>query len=226
VLRDLVRKDIILGGRVLALNAGLFSAWFCFMLLQSDMSARAYVCLSAIMCAFLPITLIGREDKFKAQRLICSLPVTRSQVVLARYVEALLLGLVGMTVAIVMALALPWSHLQAADLLSGRTLLLAVTVVAVLVSLVLPMLQRFGLWGLIGLLVGLQVLGVVLTLLATLTKGPNPLHSAIRGLESSIVAYHVGLGAPAYAAVGMVSLFVLLTLSYAVALVAFEHRDL
>jgi ABC-type transport system involved in multi-copper enzyme maturation permease subunit len=226
VLRDLVCKDVILGGRVLALNAGLFSAWFCFMLFQSDVTARAYVCLSGIMCAFLPITLIGREDKFKAQRLICSLPVTRSQVVLARYVEALLLGLAGIAVAIVMGLALPWSRLGAFELLSGRTLLLGVTVVVILVSLVLPVLQRLGIWGLLGLLVGLQVLGVVATLFATLMKGPNPLGSAIRGVESSIVAYHVGLGAPVYAAVGMVSLVALLTLSYAVALVAFEHRDL
>ncbi len=226
MLRDLVLKDVMLGGRVFAMNAGMFAAWFGFMLLQGDMSARAYVCLSGIMCAFLPVTLMGREDKFKARRLICSLPVTRSQVVLASYLEALLLGLAGMAGAIAMGLVLPWSHLGAAELVSARTLLLAVSVVVVLVSLVLPFLQRFGIWGLLGLLIGLQLLGVVMMLVATLTRGSNPLHWAIRGLETGIVAYHVNLGGPLYAAAGMVSLFVLLTLSYAAALVAFEHRDL
>jgi len=226
VLGSLIRKDVILGGRILALNAGIFTVYFCAALFLPDLGTRAYVFLSAIICAALPLTIIGREDKLRAQALICSLPVTRRSVVLARYLEALGLGFIDVLVAILVGLVVPWSRLPAEQLLAGRTMLFAATVTAVATAFVLPFLQRFGIWGLLGLLVAGQVLGVVFMLLSSLMGRANPVRLVIRSFLAAIVTYHGHLSNAGYAAAGVAAMFGLLALSYAVACLAFEGREL
>jgi hypothetical protein len=120
----------------------------------------------------------------------------------------------------------PWSHLPADELLNGQAVLFGVTVAAVVTALLLPFLQRFGIWGLMGLLVAGQLLGVVFMLIFSIAGRTGPVQVAMRSFLRAVVAYHSNLGRAAYAAAGIAAVCALLALSYAVACVAFERRDL
>jgi ABC-type transport system involved in multi-copper enzyme maturation permease subunit len=230
VLRRLVEKDLILGQRVLALNGGIFALYFAVALTMRHITAGGYVALTAVMCAFLPVTLVAHDDKFKANALTCSLPVTRRSVVLVRYVEGIGLGLLGIVVAMVVGLVTPWSILDPRELLSGRTVMVAVTVVTVAIALVLPFLLRFGIWGLFGLLIGAQLLGAAVMLLGTALERTNPLrhgiYAVVGKVETSVASFYAGLSTLGFAAMSIGLLVALLALSYGVALAAFARRDL
>jgi ABC-type transport system involved in multi-copper enzyme maturation permease subunit len=230
VLRKLIEKDLILGQRILALTGGIFTLYFAAALTLRSITAGGYAALTGIMCAFLAVTLIARDDKLKANSLTCSLPVTRRSVVLARYVEGITLGLLGIVVAVVVGLITPWSVLDPRELLTGRTVMVGVTVVTITIALVLPFLLRFGIWGLFGLLIGAQLLGVFVTLLGMALERTNPLrhgiYAVVQTVETSVASFYASLSTLGFAAMSMGLLVALLALSYGVALVAFAHRDL
>src|SRR5512136_771667 len=122
-----------------------------------DLSVGAYIVLTSVMSVFLPVTVIVREGKFHAAALTCSLPVTREEIVRARYGLSIGLGLCLMAVAIAVGLLCPWSRLAAAKLVAPQALLLALTMIVLEVALLLPLLLRFGWIGIIVLLIALQV---------------------------------------------------------------------
>jgi len=230
VLRNLIAKDLILGQRMLALNGGIFTLYFAALLMLEHVAAGGYAAIAGLMCAFLPVTVIARDDKFKANALICSLPVTRSAVVLARYIQGLALGLLGLVVAFIVGVIAPWSALDTAELLTGCTVMAAVTVVAITLALVLPLLQRFGFIGLLGFLLAAQFLGVVL-MLATMALEPanffrHGTSAAILSVRRLAVWVYAGLNTPGFAVVWTILLGALLTLSFWVARMAFARRDL
>jgi hypothetical protein len=230
VLRSLIHKDLILGQRMLALNSAIFTMYFGALLMLEHFRASGYAAIVGIMCGFLPVTVIARDDKFKANALTCSLPVTRSAVVLARYVQGIGLGFLGVVVAITVGVIAPWSLLDTAELLTGRTVMVAVTVVAITLALVLPLLQGFGFMGLVGLLIATNLFGVVV-ILATMVLGPaNPLRqgttAVIQAIETLAAWVHAGLNAPGFAVMWIILLGAMLTLSFGVARVLFARRDL
>jgi hypothetical protein len=186
VLGNLIQLDLWLGRKVLALNGLLFTFWFAFFLWMggADTSVGEYIVLTSLMCVFLPVSLITRESKFNAAALTCSLPVTRREIVRARYVLAIGLGLFLVAVGITVGLICPWSHLAVAKLLAARTLLLALTMIVIEVALLLPLLLRFGWIGIIALLIAMQVVGVVALVLSRLLGRSTPFGLGIKALAN------------------------------------------
>jgi len=228
VLRNLIHLDLFLGRTVLALNGLLFTFWFAFFLWMSgkDVSAGAYIVLTSVMSVFLPVTVIVREGKFNAAALTCSLPVTRREIVRARYGLAIGLGSCLIVVAIAVGLLCPWSHLAAPKLVAPRALLLALTMIVLEVALLLPFLLRFGWIGIIALLIALQVLGIVALTLSRLLGHSTPFGLGIKALANTLRWLYAKLGDPIFVAVWAAVLLLVTVASCALSTWLYERRNM
>jgi ABC-2 family transporter protein len=227
VLSNLIGLDLWLGRKVLALNGLLFTSWFAFFLWMGGpgVSVGDYIVLTSVMSVFLPITVIVRESKFSAAALTCSLPVTRRQIVRARYGLSIGLGSCLMVVAIAVGLVCPWSHLAVAKLVAPRALLLALSMIVLEVALLLPFLLRFGWIGIIALLIALQVLGVVALTLTRLLGLGTAFGLGIKALSNALRSLYANLGDPIFVAVWAAVLILVAVASCALSTWLYERRN-
>jgi hypothetical protein len=225
VLRNLIRKDLILSRNAFLWTGLPFLVYFAVMASEPRVPIREYLVLSALLCALMPVSVFGREDKFKAAPLTCSLPVTRRAMVQARYALAGGCGVIGTAGALALAVLWPWGHFAPSDVLNLGTILFAVTAVVVIASLLMPWVFRFGLFGMIWFLVGLQVLGAV-ALVASTVMGLGALRPVFRSLGQLVADLHTRLGDPAIAVVVLLGLGALAAVSMRVSVFLSERRDL
>ena len=69
-LLNLIRKDVVLGWRVLAVNGAVaLVAPSILLILDEPPPLGFYIFYVGLMCAMLPISLIAKEDKFAATAL-------------------------------------------------------------------------------------------------------------------------------------------------------------
>jgi hypothetical protein len=155
---NLIRKDLLMHktgfpvyvpfvGGVMALQA-----WRGF-------SPSVYITLVCIYAIIVPTALMAIEDRVRAGVFNCSLPVTRRQIVLAKYVIAWVLAVV----AVLTGLAI-YSVIAAQNLWAIWTLAAAIQILAILslgLGLTLPVLLRFGWMGMMIAYFGMLTLGAV-----------------------------------------------------------------
>ncbi len=225
MLRNLLRKDLLLNARIFWGLVPLM-LWLGFALREPDLS---FVTMAVIMAfaGTLSACLVGaREDKFKAQALLHSLPVTRTTVVQARYIVALGVGLVCFAVVTLMAITLPWSARSIADVLSLKLILFSLSAIVVTAAVMLPFAIRFGMVGVIVLMGVLQVGGIV-TLLWAEYSGRRGVARAVFGtVERGLKAVYMGLDQPAFILGTAVVLGLWLWGSMRVSGFLSEHREL
>ena len=122
-------------------------------------SPSVYITLVCIYAIIVPTALMAIEDRVRAGVFNCSLPVTRRQIVLAKYVIAWVLAVV----AVLTGLAV-YSVIAAQNLWAIWTLAAAIQVLAILslgLGLTLPVLLRFGWMGMMIAYFGMLTLGAV-----------------------------------------------------------------
>lgn len=224
-MREVIVKDLLLNRTTLMVNLAVFIATFGLLTSMGVDSPRVVAVFAGLMVAFIPVTLVTREDKARTMALSCSLPVSRRTIVRARYV-------LGLAMATTMALALltaaglvPTSGLVLLEVLRPSTLLLCLSIVVILVSLLLPLTFRFGAMGVFALLAAFQVLGVVLLTIAQVTHSNADLRIAstlVQGVRSVAAA----LGMPLFYLVLGVTLAALVAASYRASVFVFERKDI
>lgn len=158
----LVRKDLILDRRQVGLNFAMYLIMApVFLSLLSEIEVKMIAGWAGIVGAMIPLSLLGREDKFRTATLTCSLPVTRHTVVASRFAGGWLLSMSGSLAILAVCYAAAHAGLghPVGDWLGALPVVL-VTVGLILAGL-LPFTMRFGLAGLMGFLVATQVLGIV-----------------------------------------------------------------
>lgn len=183
----LVRKDLILHGRVMTLNYFMYLAMcLLFMTMASDVPPRLVALWAGIVGGLFPVSLVSRDDKFRLPALTCSLPTTRDAVVSARFAAAwglaglATLGLLGSCwLAVRTGLVAQTSGWQSAPLVAFVT-------VGVVLAALLPFTTRFGFAGLVGFLVFTQVLGVVAFLVAVFLGGHGTFRVWIGGTVEAL----------------------------------------
>ncbi len=223
-MRELIWRDFVLNRNAILANLLVFTAFLGYAA-WDEASPGAYIFFAAIMFSVVPIMIVTREEKFKAMRLGCSLPVTRRGVVRARYVLSLGFGVAGILLALSLGAAISSSSLDVSTLLGPRELLIALTLVTLIVSLLLPFTLRFGAMGLIIMMVALQVLGSVLLIVAQITRSSadKRVAAAVAGAVRSVA---VALGEPAFSLLVLGGLALVVAVSYVVAVHVFERREL
>jgi ABC-type transport system involved in multi-copper enzyme maturation permease subunit len=188
-----LRLEYLFSRRQVLIVLAVFSAYFAYMAGRID-SPRLFIVMTSVMVGLsMPFTILGREDKFKTAALVCSLPVRRSTVVLGKYAASWIAIGLGLGYALLLTAVLPFSKIAAAEVLSPKTLLVSLFLISLIFAVILPFTLRFGLVGVIALLVGTQLLGVVALFVAQLVRVPNnPLRIAFRAVERGLksLLYH------------------------------------
>jgi ABC-type transport system involved in multi-copper enzyme maturation permease subunit len=192
-MTKLLRLEYILNRRQVLITVAIFSLFFLYMASRID-SSRVYLVMVCLMLGLaLPFGILGREDKFKTASLVCSLPVRRSTVVLAKYAATWIVIGAGIAYSVVLTAVLPFAKVPVGELLTLKSLLVSLFLISLLFGFILPFTIRFGLTGIIVFLVSTQVLGIVALLSVQLlgSRG-NPIRTAIRAVEGGLrdILYH------------------------------------
>ena len=144
--------------------------------------------------------MLGREDKFKAGALVCSLPVTRDAIVASRYVGGWLVALTGVAVAVAAMWRLSLCGVRPLRPPTPMLPVAVVTVVGLTIALMLPLPLRFGIVGVFALLIGTQLLGVVVLLASALfdARVVQVIESAVKATVEPSARLHRTLGPAAF----------------------------
>lgn len=198
-MRKLLRLEFLFGRRPILVSLAVFSAYFAYMAFRID-SPRVYVVLTSLMLGLaMPFTILGREDKHKTASFVCSLPVRRAMVVLARYATTWLAIGLGMGLALLFTAVLPFARVSLAEVLTVKILVVSLFLISLLFAVILPFTVRFGLTGILILLVGSQLLGILAFILAQLLGGArNPVRIVIGTVERGLRALLGHDGTPGF----------------------------
>jgi hypothetical protein len=175
--------------------------------------------------SLLPILAAARTDRYRTGGFEGSLPVTRRQFVAARYLLPVLLlpGWVALTYGALWAFSGGWLPPGA---LHAETLLLAPAALVVMMGLFYPLVMRVGFMGMLFGGVGLQVVGLVLTVAVRRVRGVLGLFDAIGRIGPALRGLHADLGDPGYALAVVGALAAVYLLSFLVTDTLQRGRDL
>jgi hypothetical protein len=224
----LLRKDFILSWKILAFSYGAWGVlwlgepWFHR---EMDMNAGLWSGMVAGMCGFLPIIIVTREDKFKAAALTCSLPVRRATIVASRYVGGWLVALTCALLAVVSMYLLSW-WVGAPAAPESATLVTMVAIMGLSIALMMPFTLRFGVAGVIILLVALQLTGILVLVGAALLGLPAGFIG--RGADAALRAgqrVHETLGTTGFSAMVVFMVLVLNVASCRLSAWVYERRE-
>ncbi|HEX7064395.1 MAG TPA: ABC-2 transporter permease [Bacillales bacterium] len=143
-MAKLIRKDWHLLARPVTLYIFLMD---CFLFELAFWEEAAYISIITLVFVIQFVMLIASyEEKYNSHKLVGSLPATRRQVVLAKYVDGLVFALIGYLLAL--ALALPTSLIRTGDLLQVSNFDLIGTMGAALLMLGVfyPIFYKFNKW--------------------------------------------------------------------------------
>lgn len=230
----LMRKDLLLNGSMLAVLVGGLVVMvvifrFAGQLRGDEMPLAVILVFGSFYGSLLPLMIAARADRFRTRGFDASLPVTRRQILAARYLLPLLLlpAWVGLTYGTCCALS---GGLLAPEALRAGTLLLAPTALVVTVGAFFPLVSRVGFMGMLYGLVGLQVVGIALFTVVRsvpwLRSGVTDLFNAIGKIGPSLRGLHVEIGDPWYALLVIATLAGLYGLSFLAGAALERNRDL
>lgn len=166
MLGRLIRKDLILHRWMVALVAVGIVTFVAILYLGAGTSrdggppATVVIFFASWAGSLLPALFAGRDDRFRTFVFDLGLPVRRGQVVLARYLLALLFVPIWTSLVAAARWACNWPWFPT-ELASADSLVLALAASLTGMGLVYPLVVRVGFPGLLYGLAGLQVLGLV-----------------------------------------------------------------
>ncbi len=195
----LLRLEYLFNLRQLLIVLAIFSVYFAWAVNRIDSPGVFTITTSIMVGLGIPFAIVGREDKFKTAALVCSLPVRRSTVVLSKFAATWAAILLGLGYNVFLTAVLPFSKVPLGGVLSLKNLLISLFLMSLLFAVILPFTIRFGLTGIIILLVGCQLLGIVTLILTQMLGGAgNPLRLFFRGAERGLKLLLHHQATPAY----------------------------
>jgi ABC-type transport system involved in multi-copper enzyme maturation permease subunit len=216
----ILRLEYLYTRRQILIVLAIFSAYFAYMAGRIE-SPRVFIVMLSLMIGLsMPFAILAREDKFKTAAFVCSLPVRRSTVVLGKYVSAWAAIAVGFGYALLLTSVLPFSKVRVAEILTVKTILISIFLMSLIFAVILPFTIRFGLVGIIVLLVGSQFVLILALILTRMLGARNPMRAFFRAVEGGLRAL-LSHGATLVAAI-----IALNVLSLVVSLVLYARRDL
>ena len=229
MLPKLLYREWILNRQTLMLMLGIFVAYQIYALLNVG-SARAWVVMAAGYAAFLTAALFIREDKFRATGWSCILPITRIELVRARFVASWSLVLAALVVATLLAVVLPGTHFAVSEIFDTSTLLIVAALTTLIFAWVLPFSIRFGMAGIIIFLIGAQIGGAVLLLIGSRLNraGGNtgrPIRTTLAAISDALISAREALSPEWFTVVVVVLLVATNWLAYRFAAFLFERRE-
>jgi hypothetical protein len=229
MLPRLLLREWILTRRALLSIVGIYVAFQAYFVCRIS-SPRQYLVIASIYASFLTLTLFLREDRFHATAWSCSMPVTRQDIVRAKFFAAWIFVAGVLVLALALAGIMPWSAVHIRAIFDPVTLLQAFAAVTIILALMIPFAIRFGMLGVMIFLVGFQMLGAVVLLVAVNARGPSRpsrglLSGGVEALTAGLLAVR-DLLSPAGFYVTVVLILVLANwLGYRLAVALFRRRE-
>ena len=223
MLRKLFVKDFILNGKVFLGLLWLF-VWLAYAAGQLSGAGMATV-LGGVAATLMTVTLGAREERFHAAATSFSLPVTRRDIVLHRYLAGHLVGVVAFFFTCMLMVLVPWSKQTVAQVFDPRTVMFALLAVSLTIAVGMPFVLRFGVMGLFVGLGSLQLIGLLTFVLGALIGSAFALRRVFRACETIIVTTHLRLGSGAYAIELLAAVALFTWVSFRLSVWLIERRD-
>ncbi len=223
----LMRKDLLLSWTQVPWIAGAIALMFVLQAFNGDQPTPSML-FGSFMAGFVPVIISVREDRFRSNALSCSLPVTRRQIVLARYLVGPALFPVWVLCSVLLAWPLSHEGFPVA-MLRLDALATGFAILVLTVAFVTPLFFRFGWAGFLYGLVGLQALGIIVLLAGPrlgLRGGLLAIEDALRSIGPGLRALRALAGDAVYFPAAFVALAVAFGLSCAASCALFRRRDL
>jgi hypothetical protein len=225
----LFRRDWILHRRALLAAALIFAAFQVYFVIVAN-NPKLWLVFTCIYISFLTVIPLNREGKFRALAWSCTLPLTRANLARGRYVTAWTLASGLFLVAVVLAALVPGSKLSATMFLDPNYLLLAAAVTTFIIAQLLPFTIRFGLMGILIVLVVLQIFGALMFLTAEATGGVTIIEggigAAVRALADGAATLRETLSVPVFNLALLLALALVNWVSYNISVAIFRRREL
>ncbi|MCP4548551.1 MAG: ABC-2 transporter permease [bacterium] len=172
-MRELIARDLRMNVNLIIFFWILLGAALVYFATSFD-EPLPLIVLIAGYASMIPHAIVARDDKFKTVPYLCSLPVTRRQIVRAKYVlswgTSLISGLWFLLIIMPML-----RQIEIGELLTFRNVLLIPTLITLFLSLTMPFLLRFGLIGFFVMIFGTMALGNITLLLTKYFGGKETL---------------------------------------------------
>lgn len=224
MLRKLFVKDMILNGKVFLGLLWLF-VWIGYSAHDLNGAGMATV-IGAIAATLTTVTLGAREERFHATAVTLSLPVTRRDIVVHRYLACHAVGIAAFLLTCLLMLAVPWGKPTVSQVLDPRTMLFSLVAVSLTIALGMPLVLRFGVMGLFAGLASLQLLGLLTFALGAVVGRTFGMRRVLEALEQVIVTTHQNLGGAAYAIELLAAVALVTWLSLRLSVWLLERQDL
>jgi len=228
MLLRLLQRDWFLHRRALLTFILIFSAFEVYFVLVAN-QPRTWLVMTCIYISFFVIVPMTRDDKFRALAWTGSLPVTRADLVRARYVGSWVIVALAFLTVLALAALLPGSKIAPAMPVDMRSLLLAATVITIILFLLIPFTIRFGLMGVFVGLAALQLIGAGLFVFAAATGSFEAVEGGIAAIFrppiAAVVAIRESLPRAAFNLVALLVLVLINWVGYRLALALFRQRE-
>jgi hypothetical protein len=230
MLHKLLLREWILTRRALLAMVAVFMLFQAYVVCRTS-SPRQFLIFASVYAAFLTLTFFVREDKYRAAAWSCTLPISRRDLVRARFIGAWIMVACVLALALVLAGVMPGSRVQPAAVFDPATLLMAASAITVILALMFPFAIRFGMLGVIIFLVGIQLLGSAVLLIAASAGGRigasgGGLGGGTQVLKESLLALCAFLSPPAFYGAAALVLILVNWLGYRLAAALFRRREL
>lgn len=222
-MRALIGKDLVLhrttllvAAPALVLYAGMFASF-------KDLHA-VFTVFACIIALVLPMVLIAREDLFCSEAFICSLPVTRRQVVQAKFVISWAISLV--LVFVSLGIFSLFASEQLHEIWSITTAYRVLLILSLGLGIALPFALRFGWIGLTVFGVGMQLLLMLGYFIAKTFAPSLRLPDVFSGMSQFIEAMHAWLGESLFMVAALAGLAIFNLASCNIAVALFKRKEL
>ncbi len=230
MLTRLLRRDWILNRRGLVPVVAIFAAFQVFLIQLPFDLLRLWLVLTCIFASGMIVVPFARDEKFRTAASSCTLPISRADLVRARYVGAWALVAGTLLVAFALAALVPGSSISPAAAFDPGALLLAGTIVTVILVTLLPFVIRFGLRGMAILLIPFNLLLPIVFVVSKATGRQDDVEgrvlAGLGALAEWTVVLRESLSTPVFYPAVLLSLVLLNWASYRLALALFRRREL
>jgi len=224
MLRSVLRKDLVLNApQFWGLLVWLVYA--AYIAIREPDSMRLAAAGSALVGALVACTIGAREEKLRVAATLASLPVRRRTLVQGRYAVSFIVGAAMFALVAAAAFVVPTAAPFAARSFQPNTVLVSLAIATMAVALVLPIVERFGLVGVLVFLASFQVLGALL-FIALQLFGFRAAGRVFGAAERGIQAWHAALARPLPVLETAIVVGVTVWLSFRLSVFLAERRDL
>jgi len=222
--RTIIRSEYLLSGKLIAVYIAmvvLVSVIYPMLVPEIGMTYA----LITVYLAFIPAGFLGRQSKFRADSAVCSLPISRSQIVIGKYLFSYALIGVEFVVFLLILAVLPFTSFTAAEVFDPTRMVNAVFAITLVCAFLMPLIMRYGFAGIMVFLLVVNVLTVALFALTAVGAINNVLEFLFEGIPGYLRDVRARFGAPGYHLAMLAVSAVAICLSALVSIGVYARRD-